>query len=62
MTISEAIMRRPVRIARSLIATYKDEAERIVYGANNINFREKQVLLQCLKIVRVRLFNLRGYE
>lgn len=62
MGIKETILRKPSRIARTLVSMYKDEAEEIVYRAGNIAFEEKQILLQNLKSARIQLFNLRGYE
>ena len=62
MGIKEMVLRRPGRIARTLISMYKDQAEEIVYRAGNITFNERQVLLGNLRSARIRLFNLRGYE
>jgi len=62
MIIQDAIQRRPRRIAQQLIALYRDEAEQIVYLAQNITFKERDLLLESLKIRRIQLFSLRGYE
>ena len=62
MTISEAVQRRPKRIARSLVSRERDDAEQILYLAQNLTLQERQLLLSYVKEVRIMLFNLRGYE
>ncbi len=61
MTAVEAIHRRPVRIAWNLLSLYRDEAEEIVYLAQNIEHPERYMLLNALRRVRCYIFNRRGY-
>ncbi len=62
MTTSEAVRKRPRRIARSLVSIYKDDAEEILYLAGNLSLKERDVLLSCVREARIKLFNLKGYE
>ncbi len=36
MTISEAVQKRPRRIARNLVTMYRDDAEEVLYLAGDI--------------------------
>lgn len=62
MTISQAVQKKPKHIARNLVSFYKDDAEQILYLAGNLGSKERDVLLLCVREVRVKLFNLRGHE
>ena len=62
MTISQVVQKRPKRIARSLVSIYKDDAEQVLYLAGNLGSKERDILLLCVREVRVKLFNLRGHE